>query len=104
MKLIYRGTTYDYNPNFAKTDRTPQRTMPYELIYRGNRYQVDPTIVKVNAIEPCYYNLIYRGAVYQVSRNEFGKMTAITCSTKLHQCESLTPHATPSTVTNQPLL
>lgn len=82
MKLIYRGTTYDYGPAQAKTDHRPQRTAPYELSYRGIRYRVDPMIAESAAITPRSYELIYRGNTYQVTRNEFGEMTSITCSTR----------------------
>jgi hypothetical protein len=80
MQLIYRGIKYDYDPAQAKTDHRPQRTAPYELCYRGNRYRVDPMIAESVAIVPRSYKLMYRGNTYQMTRNEFGEMTAITCS------------------------
>jgi hypothetical protein len=95
MKLIYRGTTYDYDPAQAKTDHQPQRTTPYELIYRGNRYCVDPSKVSI-PIAPRSYELMYRGNTYQVTRNEFGEMSNISCSTKSFQPQTRNPHtATP---------
>jgi Domain of unknown function (DUF4278) len=100
MKLIYRGTTYDYDPAQAKTDHRPQRTTPYELIYRSNRHYVDPS--KVNAaITPRSYELMYRGNTYQVSRNASGEMTNITCSTKFFQPQTRTTQTATPKVADQ---
>jgi hypothetical protein len=103
MKLIYRGTTYDYDPTQAKIDHQPQRTTPYELIYRGSRYRVDPNQVKVATIAPRSYELMYRGNTYQVSRDEFGEMTNITCSTKFFQPQTRNSHAVTPKVADQSL-
>jgi hypothetical protein len=91
MKLIYRGTTYDYDPAQAKIDHLPQRTTPYELIYRGSRYRVDPGNVSVAPIEPRSYELMYRGNTYQMTYNKSDEMTTIRCSTKFFQRQSLKP-------------
>jgi Domain of unknown function (DUF4278) len=103
MKLIYRGTTYDYDPAQAKNDHQPQRTTPYELIYRGNRYCVDPSKVSVATVAPRSYELMYRGNTYQVSRDEFGEMTNITCSTKFFQSQTQNSHAVTPKVADQSL-
>jgi hypothetical protein len=103
MKLIYRGTTYDYDPTQAKIDHLPQRTTPYELIYRGSRYRVDPSKVQVPTVEPHSYELKYRGNTYQVSRNASGEMTAITCATKFFQPQTRKSHAAKPKVADQSL-
>jgi hypothetical protein len=81
MKLIYRGTTFDYNPANVTTRRpfqhTRTRDSAYELIYRGNTYKVEPTAITQAPVEPVTYELIYRGTIFQVSRNEQGEVTAI---------------------------
>ncbi len=91
MKLIYRGTTYNYDPaklkariEFPKTDQSA-----YELIYRGSTYLFDPSIAKLASVKPNSYELIYRGSTYQVNRNEAGEVTAITCSTDLFNHKTL---------------
>jgi Domain of unknown function (DUF4278) len=103
MQLIYRGTTYDYDPAQAKVDHRPQRTAPYELSYRGNRYRIDPMIAESAATTPRSYELMYRGNTYQVTRNEFGETTAITCATKFLQPQTLKPHAAIPKVADQHL-
>ncbi|MEG4115083.1 MULTISPECIES: DUF4278 domain-containing protein [unclassified Microcoleus] len=82
MKLIYRGTTYDYNPaNVAArhpSQPTPTRDSAYELIYRGNTYRVDPNAITKTPVKPTSYELIYRGITYWVNRNEQSDVPAIT--------------------------
>jgi Domain of unknown function (DUF4278) len=79
MELIYRGTTFNYDPAERAARRLVQPTFesPYELIYRGNTYRVDPTVVPETSVEPIVYELNYRGTAYQVHRNEQGRVTAI---------------------------
>lgn len=71
MKLIYRGTTYDRNP-----DKTPGRPFQqvrgngpaYNLTYRGVTYRVDPNSKSAEVpIVPAAYKLIYRGITYFVN-------------------------------------
>lgn len=74
MELIYRGTTYNYNP-----DQTPGRPFrqvragpAYNLTYRGLTYRVDPNAKHSQVVvRPAAYELIYRGITYWV--NEQGK-------------------------------
>jgi Domain of unknown function (DUF4278) len=79
MELIYRGTTFNYDPAEREARRPVQPTFesPYELIYRGNTYQIDPTVIPETSVEPVVYELNYRGTTYQMHRNEQGKVTAI---------------------------
>jgi YD repeat-containing protein len=82
MKLIYRGTTFNYDPAEREASRLVQPTFesPYELIYRGNTYRIDPTVIPETSVEPVVYELNYRGTTYQMHRNEQGRVTAITSS------------------------
>jgi hypothetical protein len=91
MKLIYRGTTYDYDPTQAKTDRNTQRIQqePYNLTYRGSTYRVDPRIPKPISDQSLSYELIYRGCTYQVTRNAAGKTIAMNASTMLFKQQAL---------------
>jgi hypothetical protein len=79
MQLIYRGTTFNYDP----TERTARRLdkhisrAPYELIYRGTIYRIDPTAIPEISLKPRDYELNYRGTTYQMHRNEQGEVTAI---------------------------
>jgi Domain of unknown function (DUF4278) len=81
MKLIYRGSTYNYDPARVQ----PRRPFPhpeqsaYKLIYRGNTYRFDPAIAKLASVKPDSYQLIYRGSTYQVNRNKVGK--TVNCPT-----------------------
>jgi Domain of unknown function (DUF4278) len=77
MKLIYRGTIYNYDPANATASRPVQRTSPYKLIDRGSTYWVAPIVITEAAVEPVVYELSYRGNTYQVIRNEQGQVTAI---------------------------
>jgi hypothetical protein len=72
MKLIYRGTSFDYTPgeNAGNTGR-PTRphhasAAPYALLYRGQTLHVDPTQT-VEVPLPRAYDLIYRGEKYQMN-------------------------------------
>ncbi len=69
MELIYRGTTYNYNP-----DKTPGRPFKqvreagpaYNLNYRGVTYRVDPNAKQSEfSVRPAAYELIYRGSSSQ---------------------------------------
>lgn len=99
MKLIYRGTTYNYNPANVTARRpfqsTRTRDSAYELIYRGNTYRVEPDAMAKAPVEPVTYELIYRGTILQVSRNEQGEVTAISSLTNPSKKASTT--ARPST-------
>lgn len=95
MKLIYRATTFDYNPAKVAARRPFQRTRrtdksAYELMYRGNTYRVDPNVITQAPVKPAAYELIYRGMFFRVNRNEQGEITAITSSTNLSKHKALT--------------
>lgn len=104
MKLMYRGTTYDYDPIQAKIDRSTQiiHQKPYDLIYRGVSYRVDPRILEPISSQAECYELIYRGCTYQVTRNEVGEMTAIHSSTKLYNQPTSEDHAVIPKASDQP--
>jgi Domain of unknown function (DUF4278) len=91
MELIYRGTTFNYNPAERAARRLAQRTFesPYELIYRGSTYRIDPTAMPETDVEPVVYELNYRGTTYQMHRNEQGKITAIASSAHSPQHRTL---------------
>lgn len=84
MELIYRATTYNYNPK-----RTPTRPFQqvreagavYNLNYHAFTYRVDPNVKQSKVfVEPAAYELIYRGMTYSVNRNEQGEVIAINSS------------------------
>jgi hypothetical protein len=77
MKLIDRGTIYNYDAANATARRPVQRTSPYKLIDRGSTYWVDPIVITETAVEPVVYKLSVRGNTYQVIRNSQGQVTAI---------------------------
>lgn len=79
MQLIYRGTTFNYDPAERAARRPAPRTFeaPYELMYRGCTYRIDPMAIPEPSAEPAVYELRYRGTTYQMHRNEQGKITAI---------------------------
>lgn len=85
MKLIYRGTTFDYDPSstpsrpFQKSSRPRE---PYNLMYRGVTYRVDPNAMTKADAKPAVYELSYCGVTYKVNRNEQGEVKAITSSLK----------------------
>lgn len=99
MKLIYRGTTYDYNPANVTARRpfqhTRTRDSAYELIYRGSTYQAEPTAITQTPVEPVTYELIYRGTILHVSRNKQGEVTAI--SSSMNPSKKASKTARPST-------
>jgi hypothetical protein len=68
MKLFYRGTTYNYNPeNTSTRPFQPVRASGkvYNLNYRGISYRVDPNAKSAELPStPVTYNLIYRGITY----------------------------------------
>ncbi|NJR39762.1 MAG: DUF4278 domain-containing protein [Leptolyngbyaceae cyanobacterium CSU_1_4] len=75
MKLIYRGTSFDYNPsrvadmNMGRPDRPHHvSSSPYALTYRGQTLLVDPTQPLEDVALPRTYELIYRGEKYQTKR------------------------------------
>jgi 2-(1,2-epoxy-1,2-dihydrophenyl)acetyl-CoA isomerase len=80
MKLIYRGTTYEYNP--CTTPRRPfqpaSNSQTYSLNYRGVSYRVEP---KVNSgehsVTPATYNLNYRGITYTVNKTPQGEVFVV---------------------------
>jgi hypothetical protein len=82
MQLIYRGTTFNYDPAYAAAHRSVQRTFEtsYELIYRGCTYRIDPTASAETSVKPTVYELTYRGTTYRVYRDEQGKSLAIASS------------------------
>lgn len=74
MKLIYRGTSFDYNPTRAEGTNIgrPARphhvsSVPYTLIYRGQTLHIDPTQPTEEVTLPRAYELIYRGEKYQMN-------------------------------------
>jgi hypothetical protein len=73
MKLIYRGTSFDYNPGRVPGGNLGQPTrphhvspFPYTLIYRGQTLHVDPT-QSIEEVLHRSYELIYRGVRYQTN-------------------------------------
>lgn len=86
MKLIYRATSYDYDPtqsrpgNTGRPVRAAHRSQePYTLIYRGLALHVDPNATPVPVpATPATYDLIYRGLNYHVNRDAQGVATAFT--------------------------
>lgn len=70
MKLLYRGTTYDYNPTATTNHPNQQKRQPgliNSLTYRGFTYQLDsspPTPTPDH--NPTTYQLTYRGTRYVV--------------------------------------
>jgi Domain of unknown function (DUF4278) len=91
MELIYRGTTFNYDPAERAASLPAQRTSgsPYELTYRGHTYRIDPTVIMETSVKPVVYELNYRGTSYQVQRNEPGEITAIASSAYSHQHRTL---------------
>jgi hypothetical protein len=77
IKLIYRGTTYDYNPDRMRTGSPlpHHRKSVCNLIYRGCTYHFDPALANPDPFTPSSYELIYRGCTYQVHRNQKGEVS-----------------------------
>ncbi len=105
MKLIYRGTIYNYDPAKAKPTSSVQHNnkSACKLIYRGSTYRFDPTIAKLAVVKPNSYELIYRGSTYLVTRNEAGQVTAITYSVSDFRRKPLTNHSTISRIADKHL-
>jgi Domain of unknown function (DUF4278) len=89
MQLIYRGLTYDYKPGRQVSRHLFQqvhRSEAHTLRYRGLTYHIDSNTIlsetaKQNAKaapQPIEYELTYRGLTYRVTRDEQGKVAAIT--------------------------
>jgi YD repeat-containing protein len=91
MELIYRGTTFNYDPAERAASLLAQRTSdsPYELTCRGRTYRIDPTVIMETSGKPVVYDLNYRGTTYQVQRNEQGRVTAIASSAHSSQHRTL---------------
>jgi hypothetical protein len=66
MKLIYRGSTYDYSS--LRTFNPVCRVAPYDLYYRGFTYRVTPERTR-HPTQTVTHQLIYRGNVYWVTRS-----------------------------------
>jgi Domain of unknown function (DUF4278) len=103
MKLIYRGTIYNYDPTKAKIRHSVplENRSAYELIYRGSTYRFDPNIAKLATVKPSSYELICRGSTYLVTRNEAGQVTAVTHSTSDFRHKPLTNHSTISKIADR---
>jgi hypothetical protein len=70
MKLIYRGTTFNYiSREQAASSEQPVREA-YELSYRGRCYQIDPQAPSEEV--SASYTLRYRGVTYLVERSANG--------------------------------
>jgi hypothetical protein len=66
MKLIYRGTTFDYIPKDRASSVEQPTREAYELSYRGRRYFIDPQSPSEEV--SASYTLCYRGITYLVDR------------------------------------
>jgi Domain of unknown function (DUF4278) len=77
IKLLYRGTTYDYNPTATANHPNQQKRQPgliHPLIYRGFTYQLDSNPQALQSDHnPTTYQLTYRGARYIVLRTAKGE-------------------------------
>jgi Domain of unknown function (DUF4278) len=89
MKLIYRGNSYDYDPDRARSGNLgrPGRPAqpfraPYTVMYRGVTLQIDPQVQTPARSES--YDLSYRGTRYRVDRDDQGRvnMTTLPASQK----------------------
>ncbi|MBD3887593.1 DUF4278 domain-containing protein [Phormidium tenue FACHB-886] len=86
MKLIYRGTTLNYDPANINAHRLAKPIKSaYDLIYRGHTCRIEPTAIRHIAVKPTEYKLIYRGVIYQVQRNERGDVIAMSSSNRFKQ-------------------
>jgi hypothetical protein len=76
IKLIYRGNTYDYDPDRVRANSPlpHARKFARNLIYRGVAYHFDSALSKPDAVKLCSYELIYRGSTYRVHRHEKGEV------------------------------
>jgi hypothetical protein len=77
IKLIYRGTTYNYNPDRVRSGfpLPHHRKSACNLIYWGCTYRFDPALASPDSVKPSSCKLIYRGSTYQVHRNEKGEVS-----------------------------
>jgi Domain of unknown function (DUF4278) len=77
IKLIYRGTTYNYDPDRVRSNSPlpHHRKSACNLIYRGCTYRFDPALASPDPVKPSSYELICRGCTYQVHRNEKGEVS-----------------------------
>jgi hypothetical protein len=62
---------------------------PYTLIYRGETYQIDPNIPALPQELPQNYELIYRGTVYRVSRDAQGVVGIVDQSASKKQVKTV---------------
>lgn len=95
MKLIYRGTTFDYNPSQTPGRSFQQVREPgpaYTLTYRGVPYRVNPNAKLSQApARPATDKLIYRGMTYWVNCKEQGEVTATTAPETSTKCTRVKP-------------
>lgn len=84
MELIYRATTYNYNPNKTPTrpfQQVREAGAVYNKNYHAFTYRVDPNVKQSKVFAgSAAYELIYRGMTYSINRNEQGEVIAITSS------------------------
>ncbi len=81
MQLIYRGTTYNRNPNKAPGlpfQQVRESGAAYNLSYLGLTYCIDPNALPAEVPIPATYNLIYRGITYIVNSTAHGEVTLVT--------------------------
>jgi hypothetical protein len=105
MKLIYRGTSYNYNPDSSRADNmghphkpAPRSDAPYTLTYRGQTYQVDPQAPHPEASStPKTYALTYRGVTYQVYRDAQGVVSTVAQPGLAPQKRASVPNSIPQT-------
>ena len=73
MRLIYRATTYERNPDQAPGrpfQQVRESGPAYNLTYRGVTYRIDPNAKPTEVpVPPATYNLIYRGVTYASESN-----------------------------------
>jgi hypothetical protein len=86
MKLIYRGTTFDFNLHQSIVNHCFRE--PYTLRYRGMTYQVDPTTQQASYQQRVSCQLRYRGLTYFKCYDEQEKIARssrvedVTCSSQ----------------------
>jgi hypothetical protein len=77
IKLLYRGTTYDYKPTELANHPNQQKRQPgliHSLTYRGFTYQLDTNPpMPTSDHNPTSYQLTYRGTRYVVIRTAEGE-------------------------------
>jgi hypothetical protein len=77
IKLLCRGTTYDYNPTATANHPNQQKRQPgliHTLIYRGFTYQLDSNPQTPQSDHnPTTYQLTCRGARYVLLRTAQGE-------------------------------